>query len=130
MFLLSGEGSAAERIRSFWWLGDGLGRLAPTYSSHPVELCAKYEVLRDCPEADGVLERIPPRKFLLNVFLCWLTADEGIIFVVLQTENISHYSATLAARSIRSQTFGMMRAGCLILLASDAPQPPPRLHRD
>ena len=91
MFLLSGEWSAAERIRSFWWLAGSLGRLAPTYSSHPVELCAKYEVLRDCPEADGVLERIPPRKFLIDVLRCWLTAHEGIIFVVLQTVNISHY---------------------------------------
>ena len=91
MFLLSGEGSAAERIRSFWWRGSSLGWLAPTSSSHPVELCAKYEILRDCPEADGVLEGIPSRKFLVKILLCWLTADEGIIFVVLQTVNISHY---------------------------------------
>ena len=94
MFLLSGEGSAAERIRSFWWLDSTLWRLVPTDSPHPIELCAKYEVLRDCPEADGVLERIPSREFLINVLLCWLTAvtaDEWIIFVVLQTENISHY---------------------------------------
>ena len=88
MFLLSGEGSAAERVRSFWGLDSALWRLAPTHSSHPVELCAKYEVLRDGPEADGVLERIPSRKFLIYVLLCWLTVDEGIIFVVLQTENI------------------------------------------
>ena len=94
MFLLSGEGSAAERVRSFWGLDSALWRLAPTHSSHPVELCAKYEVLRDGPEADGVLERIPSGKFLINVLLCWLTAvtaDEWIIFVVLQTENNSHY---------------------------------------
>ena len=94
MFLLSGERSAAERIRSFWWLDSALWRLAPPYSPHPVELCAKDEVLRDGPEADGVLERIPSGKFLINVLLCWLTAvtaDEWIIFVVLQTEKISHY---------------------------------------
>ena len=90
MFLLGCEGSAAERIRSFWWLDCSLGRLlAPTSSPHPVELRTKDEVLSDGPEADGVLERIPSRKFLIDVLLCWLTVDEGIILVVLQTGNIS-----------------------------------------
>ena len=89
MFLLGCEGSAAERILSFWWLDSALGRLGPTSGPHTVELCTKYEVLSDGPEADGVLERIPPRKFLIDVLLCWLTVDEGIILVVLQTGNIS-----------------------------------------
>lgn len=86
VFLLSGEGSAAERIRSFWWLDNSLWRLgSTTSSSQTVELGTKYEVLSDCSEADGVLERIPSRKFLIEVLRCWLSADEGIIFVVLQT---------------------------------------------
>ena len=89
MFLLGCEGSAAEGILSFWWLDSALGRLGPTSGPHTVELCTKYEVLSDGPEADGVLERIPPRKFLIDVLLCWLTVDEGIILVVLQTGNIS-----------------------------------------
>lgn len=89
MFLLGCEGSAAERILSFWWLYSALRRLGPTSGPHTVELCTKYEVLSDGPEADGVLERIPPRKFLIDVLLCWLTVDEGIILVVLQTGNIS-----------------------------------------
>ena len=90
-FLLSYKGSAAERIWSFWWLDNTLWRLGPSSTSHSVKLCTKYEVLSDCPKADGVLEGIPSRKFLVDVLLCWLTVDEGIILVVLQTVNISQY---------------------------------------
>ena len=51
----------------------------------------EYEVLGDGPEADCVLEGIPAGLFLAHHLrlpgrgLCWVGAQEGIIFVVLQT---------------------------------------------